>query len=163
VRIDQVEVVRPARTRAGDPRVALVHQDYRLVPFLTVRENLELAMELRSLPPDGNSVAPALAQVGLAGFQDRSPITLSGGEQQRVAIARALVTRATVLLADEPTGALDARNSAAVAEIFGRLGRLPGMTVLVATHDRDVACAFPSVGHLKDGHLTVEPTTHVTT
>lgn len=140
VRIDGTPVVTATWSRAGDHRIAMVHQDYRLVPFLTVAENLRLAAELRGQTITTEDCAAALQGVGLQPeLAARRPGSLSGGQQQRVAIARALVTDATVLLADEPTGALDVANSDRIAGILADIGRRPGLTVLVATHDPAVA------------------------
>jgi ABC-type lipoprotein export system ATPase subunit len=104
VAIDGKAVQPPTRRNAGDPRVALIPQDYRLVDFLSVEENLRLCAELHSRALEGGDVADLLEQVGLAGYSTRAPGTLSGGEQQRVAIARGMAAGARVILADEPTG-----------------------------------------------------------
>jgi len=124
---------------SGDARISFIHQDYRLVDFLTVAENLILAAEMRAIDVSEANVANALEKVGLNGFQKRSPVTLSGGEQQRVAIARALVTRSAVLLADEPTGALDGENTVTVATLLRDISLEHQVAVVVATHDRSVA------------------------
>ena len=150
--IDGESVGTGSRRADGDPRVALVHQDYRLVSFLTVEENIALAAEMRGVALGRGSVASALSLVGLAGFEQRLPRTLSGGEQQRVAIARAMVARPAVLLADEPTGALDRANTGAVAQIFHELGER-GVVVVVATHDPLVSCAMSRTLELRDGSL----------
>ena len=150
--IDGVSLGQNSRRAEGDQRVALVHQDYRLVSFLTVKENIALAAEMRETPCTDDAVASLLSLVGLDGFDDRLPQTLSGGEQQRVAIARAMAVRPAVLLADEPTGALDTANSAHIAEIFGRLGD-EGLTVVVATHDPTVARAMARILELREGSL----------
>ncbi|MDO5735226.1 MAG: ATP-binding cassette domain-containing protein [Propionibacteriaceae bacterium] len=141
VLIDGQPVGRPSWRSSGDARIGLIHQDYRLVPFLTVGENLRLAWETRRPgSPSDDDVLQALAQVGLDGISpDRMPETLSGGEQQRVAIARTLLAGCTVLLADEPTGALDAENTGHVAELLTQLAREHGVAVVVATHDLGVA------------------------
>jgi ABC-type lipoprotein export system ATPase subunit len=141
------------RAGTGDGRVCLIHQDYRLVEFLTVAENLALAAELQSVAVTDADLSHALERVGLKGFEQRSPVTLSGGEQQRVAIARALVTRCTVLLADEPTGALDEENTRIVAHLLRDLSREQQMSVLVATHDRAVAAIMDRVLLLHAGSL----------
>jgi putative ABC transport system ATP-binding protein len=143
VRIDG-KTVRAARDRGTtDERVALIEQDHRLVDFLTVAENLRLAAELRGLPVDPARISSRLEAVGLGGYAGRWPVTLSGGEQQRVAIARALLVGSRVILADEPTGALDADNSIRVAELLAEIARRDGVCVLVATHDADVAALLP--------------------
>jgi ABC-type lipoprotein export system ATPase subunit len=126
-----------------DPRVSVVYQDYRLVGFLTVAENLQLAAELRDVAVDDGTIETLLSKVDLEGFESRYPETLSGGEQQRVSIARALITQPQVLLADEPTGALDSANSARVAQLLLTLAKEDNVSVLVATHDEAVADQMP--------------------
>ncbi|MGY1719406.1 ABC transporter ATP-binding protein [Blastococcus sp. SYSU DS0552] len=153
VSVDGVPLATGRRGGSGDTRVAVVHQDYRLVDFLTVAENLQLAAELRSVSAPADDLEEALARVGLHGFGDRSLATLSGGEQQRVAIARALVSRCRVLLADEPTGALDEENTGVVARLLRDLSREHGMSVVVATHDRSVARTMSRSLVLHDGRL----------
>ncbi len=140
VEIDGSPVVVASWRSASDDRVSLIHQDYRLVPFLTIEENLLLAAELRGRRPTSAEVDDALDQVGLAlTMRHRRPASMSGGEQQRAAIARTLVAGTKVILADEPTGALDADNTHLVAEILVGLGQRDGRTVIVATHDPAVA------------------------
>jgi ABC-type lipoprotein export system ATPase subunit len=153
VLVDGQPVEPSTRCSAGNPRVALVHQDYRLVEFLSVEDNLRLCAELHSQPVTAAAIEHALDTVGLAGYADRQPATLSGGEQQRVAIARSLLSGATVLLADEPTGALDSENTRKVADLLIELGLRGGITVLVATHDVQVARRMPVVVELLDGTL----------
>lgn len=150
VTIDGSPVTFSRRNPVIDARVSVIHQDYRLVDFLTVEENLRLALELRGGPTVGkeadsstrDTVEEALAAVGLDGCGPRSPRTLSGGQQQRVAIARSLVVGSRVLLADEPTGALDVDSSRAVARVL-RDAADRGVLVVVATHDPEVADVMP--------------------
>lgn len=138
----------------GDPRVALIHQDYRLVPFLTVEENLRLAAEVRGEDLRDEEVGERLAAVRLEHLdRDRLPGTLSGGEQQRLAIARALGPGVSVLLADEPTGALDAENTAVVADLLVGLGATRGVQVILATHDASVAERAAVVFRVDQGRL----------
>lgn len=140
VRINSSSVVRATWHTASDPRVSLMHQDYRLVSFLTVQGNLLLAAELRGRSVGRDDLSRVMSQVALPErLLHRHPGSLSGGEQQRVSIARALVCGAEVLLADEPTGALDALNTAKVADLLGELGDQAGMCVVVVTHDPAVA------------------------
>lgn len=119
--------------------VSLIYQDSRLVEFLTASENLSLAAELNGAPLSTKGIGDLLRIVGLAGSEDRMPSTMSGGEQQRVAIARAMATEPDVLLADEPTGALDPKNSHMVARLLADLAHDHGITVIVASHDPKVA------------------------
>ncbi len=154
VMIDASPVKTPSWKSAGDLRIAMIHQDYRLVPFLTVAQNLLLAAEARGLDPDESHVLTALERVGLASsLSDRLPRSLSGGEQQRVAIARALLSGASVIVADEPTGALDSENTARVAEILSDLGSCDELAVVVATHDSDVAARLGHRWRLAEGKL----------
>jgi putative ABC transport system ATP-binding protein len=124
-----------------------------LVGFLTVEENLRLAAELRGDAVVADEVEHALSAVGLDGFARRWPMTLSGGEQQRVAVARALVTRSRVVLADEPTGALDADNSRDLAQLLAGLAEREDVLIAVATHDANVAALMTRVVHLSSGAL----------
>lgn len=155
VEIDGEPVVEASWRLAGDPRVALIHQDYRLVPFLTVSENLRLAAESRGVDVDESDISKVLERVALdRGMSSRLPGTMSGGEQQRVAIARSLVCGASLILADEPTGQLDAENTQNVADILVGLGG-SAMTVVIATHDGAVADRIETTFLLGDGKLEV--------
>ena len=140
VTIDDAPVTRVSWRTASDSRVSVVHQDYRLVPFLTVEENLLLAAELRGLRPSSRDVVQALERVALPGdLFHRQPPTMSGGEQQRAAIARALITGGSVIVADEPTGALDEENTERITDVLVDLGRNDNLSIVVATHDPSVA------------------------
>jgi ABC-type lipoprotein export system ATPase subunit len=158
VAIDGVAVAAASWRSAGDPRVSLVHQDYRLVPFLTVEQNMLLAAELRGVRRSGADVGAMLERVGLPSSMGRRPPTkLSGGQQQRVAIARALLAGTPVLLADEPTGALDVDNTERIADILVELGRRDGLVVVVATHDPRVAQRLDHRVQLARGKLVTAP------
>ena len=155
IRIDGTPVSLASWRTASDPRVSVIHQDYRLVPFLTVRQNLLLAAELRGLRRSDADAAAVLSKVGLpAAMRDRLPTTMSGGEQQRVAIARSLMAATPVILADEPTGALDVENTHRVADILLDLGRSEGLVIVVATHDPSVAQRLDHCLRLSHGEMT---------
>lgn len=157
ITIDGAPVKRPTWTTTGDERVAMIHQDYRLIPFLSVEENLRLAAEMRGLSASADVVRDALGRVGLSDIgPGRRPGTLSGGQQQRVAIARALVSKVRVLLADEPTGALDEQASELVAACLKELSGGGDVQVVVATHDPVVAMALPEVYRLSNGQVSLD-------
>lgn len=145
----------PHRTLFRRRHIGLVFQFFNLIPTLSVIENLLLPLELCGVPrAEGEQRAQALlAQVGLAARAASHPEDLSGGEQQRVAIARALIHRPMLLLADEPTGNLDAETGAAVLSLLSELVREQHLTLLLATHSRDVAASADRVLSLHDGRL----------
>ena len=134
--------------------IGFVFQRFYLMPTLTARENVELPMA-EARVPKGERRARAdelLAYVGLGARGKHRPSQLSGGEQQRVAIARALANRPALLLADEPTGELDARTGADIIGLFERLNQ-DGTTIVVVTHDEDLARAARRVIHMRDGEI----------
>lgn len=143
------------RTLFRRDRIGLVFQFYNLIPTLTVRENLLLPLQLASpLTPDRRARALALLdEVGLADRADSFPDRLSGGEQQRVAIARGLVNAPQLLLADEPTGNLDAETGGQVLDLFRRLVRHTGTTLLMVTHSAEVARLADRIMTIRDGRL----------
>jgi putative ABC transport system ATP-binding protein len=118
-------------------KIGFVFQAYNLVPVFSARENIELVLRLLHVQPDERRSRSdaALAEVGLAGLQNRRPATLSGGQQQRVAIARALVARPAIVLADEPTANLDSATTGELVELMYRLNQEAGVTFLIGTHD----------------------------
>lgn len=137
-------------------KIGFVFQQYNLVPNLTAVENVLLPMEFAGVSKK-QRVARAvelLDQVGLSGDkQKRKPGRLSGGEQQRVAIARALANRPSLILADEPTGNLDNQTGKLIFDLLHKLSRTEKTTILVVTHDLDIAGKTDKVFELKDGVL----------
>jgi putative ABC transport system ATP-binding protein len=135
-----------------------VFQQFNLIPTLTARENIEAALA----PARWKSAArrerarQLLDEVGLGGRADHLPAQLSGGEQQRVAIARALANAPRVILADEPTGNLDSRTGDEIMELLRNLSSRHGPTIVLVTHDRDVAAQAQRVLHMGDGRLDGE-------
>ena len=121
--------------------VGMVFQSFNLIPSMTVLENVELPLRFAEVERSkrGELAAGALAHVGLAGRTRHRPIELSGGEQQRVALARALINRPSILLADEPTGNLDSRTGTEVMQLIRNLNHSLNMTVVLVTHERDLA------------------------
>ncbi|HET8531884.1 MAG TPA: ABC transporter ATP-binding protein [Methylomirabilota bacterium] len=148
-----------ARTRFRRRRIGFVFQVFNLVPLLTVEENLLLPLELNGMA-DAAGVARArrlLERVGLGGRGASLPDRLSGGEQQRVAIARALVHEPALILADEPTGTLDAETAAAVLALLDGLAREGGKTVVMVTHSREVVGVADRIFAVQRGRLVEEP------
>jgi putative ABC transport system ATP-binding protein len=133
--------------------LGFVFQGFNLLSRTTALENVELPLLYRGeAPKDRHRMAmAALDQVGLAAWHDHTPSELSGGQQQRVAIARAIVTEPDVLLADEPTGNLDSERSVEIMELLTRLNRDNGITILMVTHEEDMAAFARTRVHFRDG------------
>jgi putative ABC transport system ATP-binding protein len=144
-------------TRFRLEHIGFVFQRFYLMPVLTALENVELPMAEARVRKDERRqrAIELLDYVGLRGRSGHRPPELSGGEQQRVAIARALANKPALLLADEPTGELDARTGAEVIGLFDRLNR-DGTTLVVVTHDEDLARAARRVVHMRDGLIVDE-------
>jgi putative ABC transport system ATP-binding protein len=137
--------------------MGVIFQAYNLIPFLTVVENVALVLTLDGVPLR-EALARAHALLERLGLGHRAavhPVTLSGGEQQRVAIARALVNRPAVVLADEPTAALDTERGRDVMALLGGLGRESGAAVIVVTHDERMLDGFDRVYHMTDGRIAL--------
>jgi putative ABC transport system ATP-binding protein len=144
-------------------KIGFVFQGFNLLSRTSAIENVELPMLYAGIgTAERRSRAQgALEAVGLAGRENNHPNQLSGGQQQRVAIARALVNNPTIILADEPTGALDSRTSVEVMEIFQRLNRERGITLLLVTHEHDIAEYAQRVVIFRDGKIrSDEPVLH---
>lgn len=131
--------------------IGFIFQQFHLIPYLTALENVMLAQYFHSMTDEAEAKA-ALAKVGLADRVGHLPSELSGGEQQRVCIARALINQPPVLLADEPTGNLDAANQEIVAGLLGELHRA-GHTILMVTHDAGMARMADRTIELQHGHI----------
>ncbi|HEU5358252.1 MAG TPA: ABC transporter ATP-binding protein [Gemmatimonadales bacterium] len=142
-----------ARALIRGRRVGFVFQAFQLIPTLTARENVQVPIELAGGADARVRADEILARVGLADRADHYPAQLSGGEQQRVALARAFANRPSILFADEPTGNLDAANGAAIIELLTGWNRDFGTTLVLVTHDPDLAARAGRVIRLSDGHL----------
>ncbi|MDO5498308.1 MAG: ABC transporter ATP-binding protein [Propionibacteriaceae bacterium] len=140
-------------TRLRRERVGFVFQAYNLLSALTVQDNITLPLRLSGKPVDAAWAQRVVAQVGIADRLHRRPAELSGGQQQRVAIARALIARPDLVLADEPTGALDSQTGAQVLDLLRTTAGELGQTVLMVTHDPTAASYAQSVLFLADGRL----------
>lgn len=159
VRLGDVELSgmkEAALTAVRRERVGFVFQAYNLMAALTVEQNVALVPRLSGHDADRAWLLELLGRVGMGDRLDRRPSQLSGGQQQRVAIARALINRPEVVLADEPTGALDSRTGRQVLELFRQLVRELGQTVLMVTHDPVAASYADSVVFLADGQIAGE-------
>lgn len=155
--VDDIDVYALPPEQQADFRreyLGFVFQGFHLVPYLTVLENvmLPLAVSGRSKKEKQGMAAEALSQVGLAGQFRRLPGEISGGEKERVAVARAIVNEPPVLLADEPTGNLDSKNSADIMAMFRRLNA-SGMTILMVTHSHECAVHARRRMMVSDGRL----------
>jgi putative ABC transport system ATP-binding protein len=144
-----------ARAELRNRELGFVFQNFNLIPRTTALENVELPLFYGEIPlSQQHSLArEALAAVGLEGREAHLPNQLSGGQQQRVAIARALVTRPSVLLADEPTGNLDSHTSEEILRLFEALHREQGITIVLVTHEADVARWTQRVVTFRDGQI----------
>lgn len=141
--------------------LGFVFQGFNLLPRTSALENIELPLLYRGESGASRRTAAkaALARVGLAGWEAHTPAELSGGQQQRVAIARAIVTQPLVLLADEPTGNLDTQCSHEIMELLVALNREQGITILMVTHEQDMAIYARRTVHFVDGRVAEEQTT----
>ncbi len=142
-----------ARTRAG--QVGFVFQSFHLVPSMTALENVRLPLELVNAEHPDERAAAALAEVGLAHRARYPARSLSGGEQQRCALARAFVARPRLLFADEPTGNLDAMNGQRIADLLFDLNHHHGTTLILVTHESQLASRCDRMLHLCGGKLVV--------
>jgi putative ABC transport system ATP-binding protein len=144
------------RARIRGEKVGFVFQAFQLIPTLTAQENVQVPMELRGESGSGSRARELLARVGLAGREHHYPSQLSGGEQQRVALARGFSIRPKVLFADEPTGNLDARTGATIIDLMVELNQDLGTTLVLVTHDLDLAERASRTLRLADGSVVAD-------
>ena len=144
-----------ARARMRGEKIGFVFQSFQLIPTLTARENIQVPLELRG-EEAGERAADLLERVGLGDRGHHYPAQLSGGEQQRVALARAFSTGPKVLFADEPTGNLDARTGASIIDLMVDLNRDLGTTLVLVTHDLDLAARARRTIRLADGRIVAD-------
>ena len=146
------------RTKLRRHRIGFVFQRFNLLPTLTGMGNIEIAYSVsgRKEPLDRKYLDHLCDMLSITGRLHHRPSELSGGEQQRIAIARALVTRPAIVLADEPTGNLDTRNSDAVLQMLARSNRELGQTTLMITHNPEAAAVAGRIVHVRDGLIVHE-------
>ena len=133
--------------------IGVVYQFFNLIPNINVRKNILLPLLLDNKKVDEEYLKEILSILGIEGKLDRYPKQLSGGEQQRVAIARCLITRPAIILADEPTGNLDRKNSEEITGLFRLVNKRLNSTIMIITHDEKVANACDKVYKMVDGRL----------
>jgi putative ABC transport system ATP-binding protein len=143
------------RARVRADKVGFVFQSFHLIPTLTARENVQVPLELQGRDPAGRA-EELLGRVGLGDRAHHYPAQLSGGEQQRVAVARAFSHRPRILFADEPTGNLDASTGATVIDLLTELNRETGTTLVLVTHDPELAARARRVIRLRDGAVVTD-------
>jgi putative ABC transport system ATP-binding protein len=158
--VDFAKLNDPERTHLRRQKIGFVFQRFNLLPTLTAMGNIEIAHEISGR---GGELDRALLDhlsglLGIHGRLDHRPSELSGGEQQRVALARALITRPAIVLADEPTGNLDSKNSEVVLEMLRRSNQELKQTVLMITHNPEAAVIGDRILHMRDGHLVDDET-----
>ncbi|WFP60220.1 ABC transporter ATP-binding protein [Mesorhizobium sp. WSM4904] len=158
--IDAGRLDRNRRALLRNLYVGFVFQGHNLLPRTTAAENVELPLIYRgvSARERRDRAMQALAQVGLVGREHHTPAELSGGQQQRVAIARAIVTKPTLLVADEPTGNLDTARTHEIMELLTRLNAELGLTIVMVTHEADVADYAERTVRFLDGHVASDTT-----
>jgi len=157
VTIDGVDFSRlsdSARTRLRKSKIGFVFQKFNLLPTLSARSNIEIAADIAGLSkPDPEYFKKITTLLGIDRRLDHRPSELSGGEQQRVALARALINRPAIVLADEPTGNLDSKNSEIVLNMLRQSNQELGQTVLMITHNPEAAEYGDRIIHMRDGQL----------
>lgn len=144
------------RARLRAEKIGFVFQAFQLIPTLTAQENVRVPLELRGDDGAEPRARELLERVGLSGREHHYPSQLSGGEQQRVALARGFSIRPKVLFADEPTGNLDARTGATIIDLMVGLNRDLGTTLVLVTHDLDLAARASRIIRLADGQIVAD-------
>jgi putative ABC transport system ATP-binding protein len=157
VRIGDSQISELSERNRSDFRrshIGFVYQADNLLPFLTLVENVGLQLSLNGEPSGAGRSLAMLANLGLAGLAYRLPDHLSGGQRQRAAVARAIVHQPEIILADEPTGALDAANAVGVIDLLLGMQSEIGATLIMVTHDLDAASRLDRQIHLQDGRVS---------
>lgn len=135
-------------------RIGFIYQDYSLFPEFSAYENIVMPIHLDDKKEDKEKILELMENLGISYCKDKFPSEMSGGEQQRVAIARALAISPAVVLADEPTGNLDAENAEEVVMLLSKAARIYNQTIIMVTHDRQMADYAERIIYIKDGVIT---------
>jgi len=135
-------------------QIGLIYQFYNLIPVLNVSENITLPLLLDGRKPDKEQLEKTINTLGLSDRMDYLPNQLSGGQQQRVSIGRALIGNPALMLADEPTGNLDSKNSAEIVELLKLFNKKHNQTLIIITHDERIALQADRVMTMEDGKIT---------
>jgi putative ABC transport system ATP-binding protein len=154
--IDGVDITRLGEddlAKLRGEKIGFVFQFFHLIPSLTAHENVAVPMEIANAPDAGARASSLLDEVGLTGRAHHYPSQLSGGEQQRVALARALANDPPIVLADEPTGNLDSSNGRHIMELLQNIHRARGTTLVLVTHDADLAALADTRMVMRDGRV----------
>jgi len=152
--VDFAHISDGERTRLRKSKIGFVFQKFNLLPTLNARSNIEIAADIAGNPKPGADYFNKITEMlGIARRLDHRPSELSGGEQQRVALARALINRPAIVLADEPTGNLDTRNSEIVLRMLRQSNQELGQTVLMITHNPEAAEYGDRIIHMRDGEI----------
>jgi putative ABC transport system ATP-binding protein len=151
---DFAQLTDAQRTAMRKSKIGFVFQKFNLLPTLSARDNIEIARMISKRNGNDRKFFEEVTQMlGVAGRLDHRPAEMSGGEQQRVALARALINRPAIVLADEPTGNLDSRNSEVVLQMLRQANRQFGQTVLMITHNPEAAKIGDHIIHMRDGRI----------
>lgn len=154
--VDLGDLDEDSRARVRRESIGFVFQNFQLMPTLTALENVMVPAELRGDTGVSRRAAELLGRVGLGGRLDHFPVQLSGGEQQRVALARAFINQPKLLFADEPTGNLDAETAAIIVDLVFALNREAGTTLVLVTHDPELAARTDQVIRFRGGRIVPE-------
>ncbi|MBO4500715.1 MAG: ABC transporter ATP-binding protein [Clostridia bacterium] len=140
-------------------KVSVVYQFYNLLPMLNVRDNITLPLDIDGRPPEYTAIKDLMKSLGIYDKEFCYPHQLSGGQQQRVAIARAVITAPSLLLADEPTGNLDSKNSSEIIDLLRYSNQKYKQTVIIVTHDEKIAASADRIIRLEDGVIVSDERT----